>query len=42
MKVTEGEKLITAVSVENEGETDEIPENTDGENAEISAEEITE
>ena len=39
MKVTEGEKLITAVSVENEGETDE---NTADENAEISSEEITE
>ena len=39
MKVTEGEKLITVVSVVNEGETDE---NTDGENAENSAEEITE
>ncbi len=42
MKVTEGEKLITVVSVENEGETDEIPEDTDSQNAENSAEEITE
>ena len=42
MKVTEGEKLITVVSVENEGEADEIPEDTATENAEISSEEITE
>ncbi len=42
MKVTEGEKLITVVSVENEGEPDEIPEDTDGENAQNSSEEITE
>ncbi|MBQ2973999.1 MAG: DNA gyrase subunit A, partial [Clostridia bacterium] len=42
MKVTEGEKLITVVSVANEGDADEIPEDTDGENAENSAEEITE
>lgn len=39
MKVTEGEKLITVVSVENDGETDE---NTEGEAVENSAEEITE
>ena len=42
MKVTEGEKLITVVSVANEGDTDEIPEDSDGENAENSAEEINE
>ncbi len=42
MKVTEGEKLITVVSVANEGDADEIPEDTDGENVENSAEEITE
>ena len=42
MKVTEGEKLITVVSVANEGDADEISEDTDGENAENSAEEITE
>lgn len=42
MKVTEGEKLITVVSVANEGDTDEIPEDTDGESTENSAEEITE
>ena len=42
MKVTEGEKLITVVSVANEGDADEIPENTDGETVENSAEEITE
>ena len=42
MKVTEGEKLITVVSVANEGDTDEISEETEAENAEISAEEITE
>ena len=42
MKVTEGEKLITVVSVANEGDADEIPENTDGESTENSAEEITE
>lgn len=42
MKVTEGEKLITVVSVANEGDADEIPEDTDGESAENSAEEITE
>lgn len=42
MKVTEGEKLITVVSVANEGDADEIPEDTDGESTENSAEEITE
>ena len=42
MKVTEGEKLITVVSVENEGDADDIPENTDGESTENSSEEITE
>ena len=42
MKVTEGEKLITVVSVANEGDADEIPEDTDGEIIENSAEEITE
>ncbi|MBR3818798.1 MAG: DNA gyrase subunit A [Clostridia bacterium] len=42
MKVTEGDKLITVVSVANEGDTDEIPEDSDGENAENSAEEINE
>ncbi len=42
MKVTEGEKLITVVSVANEGDADEISEDTDDENAENSAEEITE
>ncbi len=42
MKVTEGEKLITVVSVTNEGDADEIPEDTDAENAENSSEEITE
>ncbi len=42
MKVTEGEKLITVVSVANEGDADEIPEDSDAENAENSAEEITE
>ncbi len=39
MKVTEGEKLITVVSVANEGDADEIPEDSDAENAENSAEE---
>ncbi len=38
MKVTDGEKLITAVSVANDGEAEE----TDGEAVENSAEEITE
>ncbi len=42
MKVTEGEKLITVVSVENEGDADELPEDNGAENAEISSEEITE